>query len=181
MPKSLDYLLMVGAIALAALCWGVYGPVLHKGSTALGHSRFRAFLCVGMAYFVIAVLVPLVYLYIRGEPGTWNFKGIFWSSLGGAAGAIGALGVIMAFNFGGEPHTVMPLVFGCAPVVNAFLSIYLRGQWKEVNPMFLAGLIIVAVGAVTVLLTAPRPKGHGPAPATTEPVAQTAEHTGAGH
>ncbi|HEY2838318.1 MAG TPA: hypothetical protein VGJ26_04170 [Pirellulales bacterium] len=181
MPKSLDYLLMLGAIALAAICWGVYGPVLHKGSTALGNSRFRAFLCVGMAYFVIAVVVPLVYLYLRGEPGTWNFKGIFWSSFGGAAGAIGALGVIMAFNFGGEPHTVMPLVFGCAPVVNAFLSIYMRGQWKEVNPMFLAGLIIVAVGAITVLLTAPRPKGgHGPTPGEPKSAA-VAEHGAAGH
>ena len=50
----------------------------------------------------------------------------------------------------------MPLVFGCAPVINAFLTIYMAGSWKDVNPLFLAGLVIVAMGAVMVLVFAPR-------------------------
>ena len=43
--------------------------------------------------------------------------------MGGAAGALGALGIIMAFNFGGKPVYVMPLIFGGAPVVNTFFTI----------------------------------------------------------
>jgi hypothetical protein len=65
-------------------------------------------------------------------------------------------------------------------VVNAFLTIYWAGSWKEVSPMFLAGLILVAVGAFTVLFFAPKAKPHGPASAAPE-VAQVVEHTGAGH
>ena len=76
------------------------------------------------------------------------------------AGTVGALGIILAFNFGGKPNYVMPLVFGCAPVINAFLTIYMAGSWKDVSPLFLAGLVIVAMGAVMVLVFAP--KGHPP-------------------
>ena len=47
------------SIALAALCWGSYGPILHKGQMKMAGSRLRPFLCVGLAYFVIAVLLPL--------------------------------------------------------------------------------------------------------------------------
>lgn len=152
------FALVVAAVALTVICWGVYGPVLHKGQQAMEGSRLRALLCVGMAYFVIAVVAPIAVLWTSGEQGSWSVKGVLWSSAAGAAGAIGALGIILAFNFGGHPRYVMPLVFGCAPVVNAFLTIYWAGTWKEVNPLFLAGLILVAVGGFTVLFCAP-PKG----------------------
>ena len=49
----------------------------------------------------------------------------------------------------------MPLVFGCAPIVNAFATIYKQGTWGEVNAFFAAGLILAAVGAMTVLFFAP--------------------------
>ena len=42
----------------AALSWGLYGPALHGGQVQLG-SPMRALLCVGVAYFLIGVLVPL--------------------------------------------------------------------------------------------------------------------------
>lgn len=174
---SFEYLSMIGAIALAAICWGGYGPVLHRGQMGMEQSRLRPFVCVGLAYFAIAVIVPMVILYLYGEKGSWinheasglhKYTGILWSLGGGAAGAIGALGIILAFNFGGTPSFVMPLVFGFAPVVNAFLTIYMSGTYKDFTPMrmslFFAGLILVAVGAATVLATVPR--GHGPAPAT---------------
>ena len=45
----------------AALAWGLYGPVLHRGQVDLG-SPMRALLCVGVAYFLIGVLVPVVSL-----------------------------------------------------------------------------------------------------------------------
>ena len=41
-----------------ALAWGLYGPILQQGQAQLA-SPFRALLCVGLAYFVIGVLVPV--------------------------------------------------------------------------------------------------------------------------
>jgi hypothetical protein len=158
-------LLLVAAIAVSILCWGSYGVALHHGSldmaTVAGtRAPFRPFVCLGLAYFLIGVLLPAAWLYFRGEKGEWTFSGVVWSLVAGALGAIGALGIILAFTFGGRPVYVMPLVFGGAPVVNAFLTIYLAGRIKEIGPVFLAGLIMVILGAVTVLVFSPRAAAH---------------------
>jgi hypothetical protein len=149
------------AVALAMLSWGAYGPVLHKGQAAMGGSRLRPLLCIGLAYFLIAVLVPLALLTPLGDTGTWSFSGVSWSLAAGAFGACGALGTILAFTLGGKPFTVMPVVFGCAPVINTLTSSLLQGvALKDVSPFFLAGMLIVGIGAATVLAFAPR--GHAP-------------------
>ena len=44
--------------ALTAVSFGCYGPTLHKGQVAMAGSRLRPFLCVGVAYFLVAVVVP---------------------------------------------------------------------------------------------------------------------------
>ena len=74
----LQFVSMLAAIALTAFCWGVYGPVLHIGSGQLG-SALRAFMCVGMAYFGIAIVVPLAILGKSGEKGSWTKVGVLWS------------------------------------------------------------------------------------------------------
>jgi hypothetical protein len=160
-------LLLIASIGLTVLCWGLYGPVLQAGQLGMSTippqvARLRPFVCVGLAYFLIGVIVAGLWLRVRGEKGAWTLPGIAWSLAGGALGAIGALGIILAFTFGGRPIYVMPLVFGGAPVVNAFLTIYMAGRVKEIGPLFLAGLIIVILGAVTVLVAAP----HGSPPAS---------------
>lgn len=162
--------LVIASVALTAFCWGIYGPVLHSGQLLMGGSRLRAFLCVGLAYFVIAVIVPLIMLSTTGEKGEWSLPGFIWSSAAGAAGALGALGIILAFNYGGKPVYVMPLVFGCAPVINSFWTIYWAKTWSEINPFFAAGLLLVAIGAVTVLFFAPTPHkpAHASPPAATD-------------
>jgi hypothetical protein len=79
----------------------------------------------------------------------------------------------MAFNFGGKPIYVMPLVFGVAPVINTFVSVLTNPKlsFADASPFFYAGLIIVAVGAVVVLVFAPKPKHAAHAPAhSPEPV-----------
>ncbi|MGA0039894.1 MAG: hypothetical protein ACO3NZ_08605 [Pirellulales bacterium] len=153
------------ATALALTCWGAYGVVLHGGQAAMGGSRLRPLICIGVAYFLIAVLVPLALIGPMGDTGTWDVAGSIWSLAGGALGAIGALGIILAFNCGGKPFTVMPVVFGCAPVINTLVSLATSGTpMSSLSPIFLAGLLIVAVGAATVLVFGPR--GHaGPKPA----------------
>ena len=44
-------------VAGAVLSWGAYGALLHQGQTLLG-SPLKALLCVGIAYFLIGVIVP---------------------------------------------------------------------------------------------------------------------------
>jgi hypothetical protein len=148
---------MLAAIALTAFCWGVYGPVLHFGREAM-HSALRPFVCVGLAYFLIAVLVPTALLVRGGEKGGWSSRGILWSLLAGTAGALGALGVILALSFGGRPIYVMPLVFGGAPVVNTLLTAAMNKSFAQLKAPFLAGLILVITGAVTVLVFKPQPQ-----------------------
>jgi hypothetical protein len=159
-PGFVGMLAVVAAVAATALCWGSYGPTLHKGQAEMGGSRLRPFICVGLAYFVIAVLFPVLALSVTSEQGHFAIMGSLWSFLAGAAGAVGALGVILAFNFGGKPIFVMPLVFGGAPVVNTFSSMgfsYFRHDAiGEIGPLFLASIGLVVVGAVCVLLFAPR-------------------------
>ena len=143
-----DFVLVLCFIGLTVLCWGMYGPVLHRGQEAMKHdhaprgSRLRPLICVGISYFVIAVVVPVVLLNTVGEKmgeageGFWTFSGTMWSLAAGAAGATGALGIILAFFFGGKPTYVMPLVFGCAPVVNAFLPSIGPASGKRSAPGF---------------------------------------------
>ncbi len=146
------------SVIIAALCWGAYGPMLHIGQGKMGGSRLRPFACVGISYFVIAVAVPLVLIYSRtSASGSWDPIGMIWSFLAGVAGAVGALGVILAFNAGGKPYYVMPLIFGMAPVVNTFISLSEAGTWSQVQWMFWVSLAVVIAGAVTVLLNAPKP------------------------
>ena len=68
------------------------------------------------------------------------------------------MGIILALTSGGRPIYVMPIVFGGAPVINVFLSMYWSKAWKEgISPIFYAGIILVIAGAATVLIFAPRP------------------------
>jgi hypothetical protein len=150
------------ATCMTLFCWGAYGPVLHRGQAAMGGSRLRPLLCIGIAYFLIAVLVPLALLRPMGDTGNWGLGGTMWSLAAGTLGAVGALGTILAFNCGGKPYTVMPVVFGCAPVINTLTTLALaHTPTSAISPFFLAGMLVVAVGAATVLLFGPR--GHAPA------------------
>ena len=58
----------------AALSWGAYGVILHRGQVSLGNPM-RALLCVGVAYFLIGVLVPLLALQAQGELRGFNSTG----------------------------------------------------------------------------------------------------------
>ena len=139
----------------AALAWGLYGPTLHRGQTDLG-SPMRALLCVGVAYFLIGVLVPLASLLSQGGLGGFNSSGVTWATIGGALGAAGALCIIYAFKAGGLPTYVMPLVFGGAPVVNVLFSMWLHPPKTSPNPLLYAGFLLVAVGAGLVLYFKPQ-------------------------
>src|SRR4030095_2111447 len=109
----------------AALSWGLYGPALHNGQIQLG-SPMKALLCVGVAYFLIGVIVPVVSLSSQGQLNGFTFKGSLAAVLGGTLGAAGAVCIIFAFRAGGLPTYVMPLVFAGAPLVNVLFSMLLH-------------------------------------------------------
>ncbi len=138
----------------AALAWGLYGPALHQGQAAL-RSPMRALLCVGVAYFLIGVLVPIISLSAQGELHGFTMKGSLLATLGGALGAIGAVCIILAFNAGGLPAYVMPLVFAGAPVVNVLFTMWLHPPKTSPNPLLYLGFVLAATGAGLVLYFKP--------------------------
>jgi hypothetical protein len=165
---ALNWLAVGLSIGLAVLCWGSYGPFLHIGQSKMGGSRLRPFCCVGIAYFLIAVIIPVVLLESMAMHQTSGYRipGMIWSILAGTCGAMGALGIILAFTYGGKPIFIMPLVFGFAPVINTIASIVEKGKFDSLNAMFAGSLLLGILGAVTVLLNAPKSAPHGkPTPA----------------
>src|SRR5205085_5959526 len=119
-------------VVLAGLSWGVYVPLIAQGGKELKNS-YASFLCVGAAYFVIAVLLPLGMLWYMstqpphapppGMPPLNYPNGITLATLSGAAGAVGALCVIFAtFEFKGPRMYVASVIFALAPVINTVVS-----------------------------------------------------------
>jgi len=138
----------------AVLSWGIYGPALHKGQTSLGNP-LKALLCVGVAYFLIGVLVPVAGLSSQGGVTGFNASGSVWAGTGGALGALGAVCIIYAFKSGGLPNYVMSLVFGGAPVINVIVSMATHPPKNPPNPMLYLGFLLAVVGAGLVLYYKP--------------------------
>lgn len=139
----------------AVLSWGVYGPALHKGQVLLGNP-LRALLCVGFAYFLIGVLVPVGALATQGGLKGFTAAGSIWAAAGGALGAIGAVCIIWAFRNGGVPNYVMPLVFGGAPLVNVLVSMWMHPPKHQPNPLLYVGYLLAVAGAGMVLYFKPK-------------------------
>jgi hypothetical protein len=143
-------------VAGAVASWGVYGAMLHQGQVKLG-SPMRALLCVGVAYFLIGVLVPLAALLAQGQGlRGFNAAGTTGATLAGTLGALGAVCIIYAFRTGGTPTYVMPLVFGGAPLVNVLYTMYLHPPKAAPSPMLYLGFLLTAVGAGMVLYFKPQ-------------------------
>ena len=139
----------------AALSWGLYGPALHRGQVELGNPM-RALLCVGVAYFLIGVLVPVIMLSSQGELNGFTMKGSIGATLAGGLGAAGAVCIIFAFRSQGLPTYVMPLVFAGAPLVNVLYSMWLHPPKTSPNPMLYLGFVLAALGAGLVLYFKPQ-------------------------
>lgn len=136
----------------AALSWGCYVPLMHHGQSLLKGGALRAFLCVGAAYFLTAVLVPLGLLKgAQLEPWEFTRGGITFATMAGIAGAAGALCVILALKSGGTPLYVAPLVFAGAPIVNVIVSMLWHRPKSAPEIWFYLGLLMAAVGTGLVL------------------------------
>lgn len=138
----------------AALSWGFYGALLYMGQVQLGNP-LKALLCVGVAYFLIAVLVPVGGLASQGSLGGFSSGGITMATIAGALGALGAICIIYAFRSGGVPAYVMPIVFGGAPIVNVMVAMSLNPPKEPVSPLLYLGIFVTAAGAAMVLYFKP--------------------------
>ncbi len=165
-------------VLLAGLSWGTYVPLIFYGGSELGGkpaSRLMAILCVGVAYFVLAVLIPAA-LYLSGnqQMPELSTTGLTFSALAGVAGAVGALCVVFATQSafasakdaglpaGSYKVYIAPLIFAMAPVINVLVSLLWHPEkgsplhfgfrempgWK-----LLAGIVLVGAGAFLVLMS----------------------------
>jgi uncharacterized membrane protein YeaQ/YmgE (transglycosylase-associated protein family) len=141
--------------------WGVYGILLHMGQVEMKdavNGRYKAFLFVGLAYFLTAVLAPLAMLMVRGADWNYPKPGMFWSLVAGMAGAIGAFCVLLAFGAKGAPAVVMAIVFAGAPIVTAAVRLIQHpppGGWSSLKPQFFVGIACAALGGCLVTLYGP--------------------------
>jgi hypothetical protein len=141
-------------VAGAVLCWGAYGALLFEGQVRLGNP-LKALLCVGLAYFLIGVLIPVAALSSQGTLSGFNSAGLITATIAGALGAGGAVCIIWAFRTGGLPFYVMPLVFGGAPIVNVVLAMLIHPPKVAPNPMLYFGFVLASVGGAMVLYFRP--------------------------
>ncbi len=148
--------------ALLTVCsWGLYGIFLHTGQIAMGdpvNGRYKAYLFVGIAYLLTAVIGSLIVLMVNGSDWSFPIKGLTWSLLAGTVGAMGAFGVLLAFGAKGTPAVVMSIVFAGAPIVNAIVSLILHppaGGWGSLNWQFVLGILLAALGGCLVTLFKP--------------------------
>ena len=168
---------------LTVACWGIYGILLHMGQSQMtggdpSVARYKAFLFVGIAYFLTAVLAPLAILMAKGA--AWSGyapKGMWWSLVAGIAGAAGAFGVLLAFGAKGSPAAVMSIVFAGAPVINAVVALTLHppsGGLSAIRWQFAAGIVLAALGGCLVTYYKPNPAPvKKPAAITAAPLKST--------
>lgn len=176
MQKKFQWLFYV---ILAGLAWGTYVPIVFYGGRELTTNRgqlggrLTSILCVGMAYFVLAVIIPLI-LFLTKKHAWPPMKrtGLIFSSLAGVMGALGAIAVIFASkaavdaaNALGQPENtyrmyIAPLIFGLAPVINTLVSLFWHpkpdhpwhfGLEKMPGYKLFVGILLVGIGAFLVL------------------------------
>ena len=141
--------------------WGLYGVLLHTGQVSMSdptHGRYKAFLFVGIAYLLTAVIGSAIMLAINGAQWSFPVKGIVWSTLAGLVGSVGAFGVLLAFGAKGTPPVVMSIVFAGAPIVNALVATVLHppaGGWGSLRWQFVLGIMLAALGGCLVTLFRP--------------------------
>ncbi len=158
--------------------WGLYGILLHSGQVGMAdpvNGRYKAYLFVGIAYFLTAVLAPLALLIARSSDWHFPMRGASLSLVAGVVGAVGAFCVLLAFGARGTPAAVMSIVFAGAPIVNAVVAMGLHppaGGLGAIRWQFVAGILLAALGGCLVTLYKPPP---GPAAAKKPAIEQRVE------
>lgn len=187
-----------GYVIGAGLAWGTYVPLVFYGGTELMPARpgiggrLASILCVGVAYFVLAVVVPVVVMSTRDDAKpNWKTTGLIFSGLAGVAGAVGAICVIFASKAAVDAARlegattpqeiaryriyIAPLIFALAPFINTVVSLIWHPKpdapwhfgfdlpgWK-----LPVGIALVAVGTFLVLYSKEETESLKPRPSPT--------------
>lgn len=168
MTKNMNWLFFA---LVTVSCWGLYGIFLHAGQVGMADKelgRYKAFLFVGLAYFLTAVLAPLLILVVKGADWSMPPKGMWISLLAGTLGAIGAFFVLLAMASGAKSGmspaivavSVMSIIFAGAPIVNAVVATAMhppKGGISAVPWPFFAGILLAALGGFLVTKFKPMP------------------------
>jgi hypothetical protein len=150
-------------VLLTVCTWGLYGVFLHSGQLAMSDpvfGKYKAFLFVGIAYFVFAIVAPLLLLKMQGSNFNFPSKGVWISLIAGALGAIGAFGILLALGNKGTPQVVMSIVFAGAPIVNAVVATWMhppKDGLAGIPWQFYLGIVMAATGGCIVSLYRPSP------------------------
>ncbi|MEM1450663.1 MAG: hypothetical protein AAF957_20580 [Planctomycetota bacterium] len=161
--------------------WGLYGVFLHMGQVGMKdpvNGRYKAFLMVGIAYVLIAVLAPAAFMIANGSDWKMPFEGWTRSLIAGAVGAVGAFCVLLAFGAKGQPAVVMSIIFAGAPIVNAVVALSIhppKGGFGGLAWQFYAGILLAACGGMLVTLYKPAPGAPAKVPAAEVPAGSAAE------
>jgi len=96
-----------GYVILAGLSWGTYVPIIFFGGGELSGKpgiggRLMAIICVGVAYLVLAIVIPVVVFLVNQD--AWKdvnkessaTAGYVFAGLAGVMGAVGAICVVFA-------------------------------------------------------------------------------------
>ncbi|MBI1371607.1 MAG: hypothetical protein GC159_02435 [Phycisphaera sp.] len=162
---------------LVVVFWGCYGVAMHAASVEMGgssdpYSRYKAYIFVGVAYVIVAILAPAVLMGVGGASWAFPSKGILLSLVAGTLGAFGAFFVLSAMgSVGTRPWmipVVMCVVFAGAPIVNAVVALAFhppKSGWGSIHPLFWAGIFVAVIGAGMVTYYKPGPKKPGAAAA----------------
>lgn len=183
-----------GYVVGAGLAWGTYVPLVFFGGTELTTrpgtigGRLASILCVGVAYFVLAVIVPIVLMSTRDDAKPeWRTTGLVFSALAGVAGAVGAICVIFAskaavdqarldgINPAAYRIYIAPLIFSLAPLINTILSLVWHPNKDSAWVFHLdlpgwklpVGILLVAAGTFLVLFSKEEAETGKPKPAPT--------------
>ena len=106
-PASSNLWMVFALMTVAS--WGLYGVFLHMGQLGMNdpvNGRYKAFLMVGVAYVLIAVLAPAAFLAFNGASWSMPSSGWRWSLIAGAVGAIGGGSVTLAVRRLISPLTI---------------------------------------------------------------------------
>lgn len=196
-----------GYVIGAGLAWGTYVPLIFFGGQMLSPlnpqgmpvgvgGRLASILCVGVAYFFLAVMIPVALMAVRDDAkADWRGVGLTFSALAGVAGAVGAICVIFASKAavdaakeeGVNPATyrvyIAPLIFCLAPLINTLLSLVWHpdpksGDWSVFHfdmPgwKLWAGIVLVSLGTFLVLMSKEEAEAHKAAPKPAAPAPET--------
>lgn len=145
-------------VIMTVVCWGAYIPTIHLAQKAIGGkaASLWGFMLVGAAYVLVAVLIPGGLLAAKGEFATIPASGgLVKAFLGGALGAIGALGIILAIMNGGDKFLVPSLVFAGAPIMATVVTMMISPPGAMPDWRYFTGIVIAAGGVAMAMYFKP--------------------------